>query len=157
MDTLHAILALVPKLKLKVQQMDIKGTYLNSILQETIHMDQPEGHKDGTDCRCRLIKTIYDLKQARHEWNHQLDEKLRKHRYTHLRSDPCMYVRWDMEDITIITVWVDNLLLFTSSNAMMTHMKDAIKSEWTVTDLGEPKKIVGIEITITDGSISISQ
>jgi hypothetical protein len=49
MDTLHAILALVPKLKLKVQQMDVKGTYLNGILHETIHMDHPEGHEDGTD------------------------------------------------------------------------------------------------------------
>jgi hypothetical protein len=157
MDTLRTILGLVPKLKLKVQQMDMKGAYLNSILYETIHMDQPEGHKDGTDRVCRLIKTIYGLQQAMHEWNKQLDEKLRKHGYTCLRLDPCMYVQWDMEDIAIITVWVDDLLLFTSEDVMMTHMKDTIKSEWTITDLGEPKKIVSIEITIDDRSISISQ
>jgi hypothetical protein len=48
MDTLRAILALVPKLKLKLQQMDIKGAYLNGILQELIYMNQPEGFKDGT-------------------------------------------------------------------------------------------------------------
>jgi hypothetical protein len=92
-------------------------------------MDQPEGHEDGTDHVCRLIKTIYTLKQARHEWNKQLDEKLRKHGYTRLRLDSCMYVRWDMEDIVIITIWVDDLLLFASKDAMMAHMKDAIKSE----------------------------
>jgi hypothetical protein len=40
---------------------------------------------------------------------------------------------------------------------MMEHMKDAIKSEWEVTDLGEPKKIVGIEITRDEDSITISQ
>src|SRR5580704_13019498 len=39
MDTLRAILALVPKLKLKLQQMDIKGAYLNGILQELIYMN----------------------------------------------------------------------------------------------------------------------
>ena len=38
MDTLRAILALVPMQDLKLQQMDIKGTYLNSTLHETIYM-----------------------------------------------------------------------------------------------------------------------
>jgi hypothetical protein len=55
-------------------------------------MKQPEGFKDGTDQICLLIKTIYGLKQAGRKWNKQLDEKLRQHRYTRLRSDPCMYV-----------------------------------------------------------------
>ena len=49
LDTLHTVLSLVPKYKLKVQQMDIKGAYLNGILQETVHMKQPEGCEDGTD------------------------------------------------------------------------------------------------------------
>jgi hypothetical protein len=52
---------------------------------------------------------------------------------------------------------VNNLLLFTSSEMMMQHMKDAISSEWEVTDLGEPKKLVGIKITMDDDSVTISQ
>ena len=36
-------------------------------------------------------------------------------------------------------------------------MKADIKAEWEVTDLGEPSKIVGIEITIGKDSIAISQ
>jgi hypothetical protein len=47
MDTLRATLALVLLLDLRIQQMDVKGAYLNSILQETIFMGQPEGCKDG--------------------------------------------------------------------------------------------------------------
>ena len=40
---------------------------------------------------------------------------------------------------------------------MMDHIKDVLSSEWEVTDLGEPHKIVGIEVTHTNNSISISQ
>ena len=39
----------------------------------------------------------------------------------------------------------------------MTKIKNYIKSEWEATDIGEPNKIIGIEITINENSISISQ
>jgi hypothetical protein len=92
MDTVRAILALVPSKKLQLQQMDVKGAYLNGVLQETIFMKQPEGCEDGTGRVCRLVKTLYGLKQSGCEWNKQLDEKLRKHGYTCLCSDLCAYV-----------------------------------------------------------------
>jgi len=72
--------------------MDIKGAYLNGILQEIIYMRQPEGFGDGTSRVCKLIKTLYGLKQSRREWNKQLDEKMRSHRYKRLTSDSCTYV-----------------------------------------------------------------
>lgn len=49
METIRAILALTPIEKLKIQQMDIKGAYLNGILQEKVYMRQPEWYKDSTD------------------------------------------------------------------------------------------------------------
>ena len=49
----------------------------------------------------------------------------------------------------IITVWVDDLLLFASNDAMMKYMKGSIESKWQATDLGEPSKIIGIKITRT--------
>jgi hypothetical protein len=39
----------------------------------------------------------------------------------------------------------------------MAKMKMDIKSEWEVTDLGEPTKIVGIEITRKGDTITITQ
>ena len=72
--------------------MDIKGVYLNGILQETVYMKQPEGFEDGTGRVCKLIKTLYGLKQSGREWNKELDEKLRSHGYKRLISDSCAYV-----------------------------------------------------------------
>ena len=157
LETIRAILSLIPKEKLIVQQMDVKGAYLNGILKERVYMRQPEGYEDGTDRICLLIKTIYGLKQAGQEWNAEFDNKVRKHGFTQLLSDPCVYIRRDHRGIAIITVWVDNLLLFASTEEAMMTMKDDLKSEWQMTDLGEPSKIVGIEITIDDRSVTISQ
>ena len=119
-------------------------------------MRQPEGYEDGTGRICMLIKTLYSLKQARREWNNELDAKLRKRGYMRLQSDPCMYVWHIGEDVAIITVWVDNLLLFATTVVLMDKMKSDIMSEWKVTDLGTSSKIVGIEITMNSDTIAIS-
>src|SRR6267142_3281687 len=157
LETIRVILSLIPKEKLIVQQMDVKGAYLNGTLKERVYMRQPEGYRDGTNRICLLIKMLYGLKQAGREWNAEFDNKVRKHGFTQLLSDPCVYIHHDHKGIAIITVWVDDLLLFASSEEAMTIMKDNLKSEWQMTDLGEPSKIIGIEITIDDRSVMISQ
>ena len=66
-------------------------------------------------------------------------------------------MRWDGDKVAIINVWVDDLMLFASSDTMMGHMKISIESEWQATDLGEPSKIIGIEVTIMPEYLRISQ
>ena len=78
METIQAILALVPIKHLKIQQMDVKGAYLNGELKETVYMRQPEGYEDNTGRVCELVKTLYGLKQSGQEWNKEFDEKLKK-------------------------------------------------------------------------------
>jgi hypothetical protein len=55
-------------------------------------MNQPEGYNDGTARLCRLIKTLYGLKQSGREWNAKLDTKLQKIGFERLQSDPCIYI-----------------------------------------------------------------
>ena len=59
--------------------------------------------------------------------------------------------------MVIITVWVDDLLLFATSDELMKQTKSDLCTEWEVTDLGKPTKIIGIEITQTEDAITISQ
>jgi hypothetical protein len=156
-ETIRAILAIATAKRLKIQQMDVKGAYLNGTLKETLYMRQPDGFNDGSRRVCHLIKTLYGLKQSGHEWNAEFDRKMRQHGYKRLRADPCVYTRSNEKTITIITVWVDDLLLFADSAESMDIMKKDIRTEWETTDMGEPTKIVGIEITQSPEQISISQ
>ena len=137
--------------------MDVKGAYLNGILKEKIYMCQPEGYDDGTGRVCLLIKTLYGLKQSGREWNIELNNTLKDFGFHPLRSDPCVYVCRNGEHLEIITVWVDDLLLFTTSDDLINKMKKKIQSKWTTTDLGEPEKIIGIKIMKKNDSIIISQ
>jgi hypothetical protein len=157
METIRVILSLAAIKKLVICQMDVKGAYLNGMLKETVYMRQPTGYEDNTGCTCQLIKMLYGLKQSGCEWNKELDNKLKKHDFNQLRSDPCTYIRHKGDDSEIITIWVDDFLLFATTEDLMRKMKKDIESEWETTDLREPTKIVGIEIMRQGSAIRITQ
>ena len=109
-------------------------------------MDQPQGYSDGTSQVCHLIKTLYRLKQSGQEWNEELNAKLSRIGFKQLYTDPCIYIWREGNSIEIITVWVDDLLLFTNSKEKMVKLKSDLTKLFDITDLGEPNKLVGLEI-----------
>ena len=105
LETIRAILALAVSQNWEIQQMDVKGAYLNGTLKEEVYMRQPEGFEDGTKRVCHLIKTLYGLKQSGREWNIKLNGKLVTAGFKRLWSDPCIYIRQTMtNNIEIIEV-----------------------------------------------------
>src|SRR6266852_2893927 len=120
-------------------------------------MCQPEGYSDSTDRVCHLLKTLYGLKQSGREWNNELNKGMQVIGFTRLLSDPCAYICHKHDDFQIVMVWVDDLLIFSNSDKGMRDTKTQIAQQWKVTDLGEPAKIIGIEIKRAHDSIAISQ
>ncbi len=70
LETIHLILAIAAIKGLVIQQMDVKGAYLNGVLEEWVYMCQPKGFKDGTNCIYELLKSLYGLKQSSQAWNY---------------------------------------------------------------------------------------
>ena len=104
-------------------------------------MEQPEGFTDGTMSVCELIKMLYGLKQSGCEWNIQLNKKLGTHGFKNLYSDPCVYIQKGPDGIQIITVWVNDLLIFTIIIESMKKLKQEICEMLEVSNLREPNKI----------------
>jgi len=156
LESIQALLAIAATCKLYMHQIDIKGAYLNGILKECVYMQQPEGFEDSTGCICLLVKSLYGLKQAGREWNIKMDTKMQKQGYVRLQLDHCVYIYRVSKDFVIITVWVDDMLLFATTIKLKDKAKTDIEAEWEITDLGEPSKIVGIKITRTPDAIAIS-
>ena len=128
LETIRTLLALAISENWEIQQMDIKGAYLNGRIKEEIYMKQPNGYDDGTNHLCRLIKSLYGLKQAGREWNIEFNQQLKSHGWNPSMVDPCAYFRKTTEGIEIIVVWVDDLLLFASNKELMAKMKSELQS-----------------------------
>jgi len=129
LETIRLILAIAATKGLVIQQMDVKGAYLNGMLEEKIYMHQPKGFEDRTNCICKLIRSLYGLKQSGCMWNIMVDRAMWRHSFRCLHSDPCVYIQREHNRFTIITIWVNNLLLFATSDPLMEKMKKDIHTK----------------------------
>ena len=93
-------------------QDDVVTAFLHGDLDETIYMHQPEGYDDSTGHVARLLCSIYGLKQATHVWNKIMHQKLITVRYDQLTSDTAVYLCNCNDDITILIIYVDNVMSF---------------------------------------------
>ncbi len=92
-------------------QDDVPSAFLKGLLKEVIYMEQPEGYHEGTsNTVCRLIKTIYGLKQSAREWNEVITSYLQSQGFTQVVSEPCLFVRRRNGRFIFAVIWVDDIL-----------------------------------------------
>ena len=98
--------------------MDIVTALLNGDLKEDIYMQVPEGlrNPENKNKVCKLEKSLYGLKQAPRQWYAKIHEYLIIDlKFKSSDDDPCRYVRRTNPSITIIGLYVDDLLILGNS------------------------------------------
>ena len=150
MEILRMLLTMAANQDWECEQMDVKTAFLNSLVMEEIYMEQPDGFilKDNPDLVCKLLKCLYGLKQAPREWYKRLSDYLAVHGYKPLLKDQCVFIKVHPNGLkSIISVYVDDLLLFAPCKKIISEIKNMMTSEFKMTDLGEVKQILGWRIT----------
>ena len=126
--------------------MDVSIAYLNGELEEELYLQPPEGVLIQPGYCWRLHHSLYGLKQASWTWNKTFDKRLSELGFTCLDAETCLYVLWKSRDICFLVVYVDDLLLATSSRSYMNSIKEMLSSSFKMHDVGEVKYLLGVEI-----------
>lgn len=143
--SIRFLLSLAAKYDLDIFQMDAISAFLQGDIDTEIYMSQPEQYKENNQV-CILHKSIYGLKQASRQWNLKLNSILLKIGLQRSHVDPCIYYLVNESTTVYIAVWVDDLLIFTNNKDKTTEIKDKLKGECSMKDLGEMKNCIGINI-----------
>ena len=139
--------------------MDVKTAFLNGDLDEEIYMDQPENFVEyGQESKvCKLTKSLYGLKQAPKQLHEKFDSCRIENGYKSNESDKCIYYKtWENSHI-IISLYVDDLLIFGSNLHVINETKNILRSHFDMKNLGEANFILGMKITKTCGEIFLNQ
>ena len=94
-----------------------------------------------------MLKSLYRLKQSALQWNKELHKSLLDLGFTRTRSDAGVYFKFDGTDITLVVVYVDNVLFMGSNPKLVKGEKGKFMKVWESRDLGEAKEYLGMCIT----------
>ncbi|GKA72409.1 zinc finger, CCHC-type containing protein, partial [Tanacetum coccineum] len=112
-STIRLLIAMASIHNLIIHQMDVKIAFLNGELDEEVYMNQPQGFiMPGNEYKvCKLIKSLYGLKQTPKQWHQKFDEVVLSNGYLLNQVEKCVYSKFDESGKgVIICLYVDDML-----------------------------------------------
>ena len=146
-QSIRGVLAVAAMQDWEVDSIDIKQAYLNSNLQHDVYLKPPVGTKMPLGKVLKLINGLYGLKQSGREWNTEMDSHLQRMGFHCMPSTPCLYARGTGDNITVITAYVDDMMIASPSRKEVDRTKKEIMNKWGTEDNGKIKEFIGIKIT----------
>jgi histone deacetylase 1/2 len=146
--TIRLLLSLAVSQKWHLRQLDIQNAFLHGILDEEVYMRQPPGFEDDTHPGhlCRLEKAIYGLKQAPRAWHARLSSVLGKLGFIASAADTSLFIRQRVDGTVYLLVYVDDIIVVSSSSTASIQLVAALRSDFAVKDLGPLHFFLGIEV-----------
>ena len=148
LKSIMILLSIAAHYDYEICQMDVKTAFLNGHIREEIFMDQPEGFiSHGQESKvCKLMRSIYDLKQASRSWNIRFDEAIKSFGFSQNMDEPCVYKKVSGSTITFLVLYIDDILLIGNDVGAMSSIKVWLSSHFAMKDLGEVSYILGIKL-----------
>ncbi|CAG7832836.1 unnamed protein product, partial [Allacma fusca] len=119
------------------------------VFHEPVYMEVPEGVLSD-DVRgeyvCKLKKSLYGLKISPKKWNERLESEIREIGLENTLNEPCLFTFHQDGIIAVIVIYVDDLIVASNNAEKMKEIVDKLSSNFKISDLGELKKYLGINI-----------
>ena len=132
------LLSIVAALDYEIWKMDVKTAFLNGYLDESIYMMQPEGFKvEGQEQKvCKLLRSIYRLKQASRSSNLRFDETIKTFDFEQNVDEPCFYKYIKETKVVFLVLYVDDILFIGNDIGLLPDVKKRLVEKFQMKDLG---------------------
>ena len=148
LKSIRILLSIAAALDYEIWQMDVKTAFLNGYLYESINMMQPEGFiVEGQEQKvCKLLRSIYGLKQASRSWNLRFDETTKTLSFEENVDEPCVYKYIKETKVVFLVLYVDDILLIGNDIGLLFDVKKWLVEKFQIKDLGQASYVLGIQI-----------
>jgi hypothetical protein len=151
--SIRTLLALAAKYQLEIQQINVKTAFLYRDLDKEIYIKLLKGYNNDKTLVCKLVKSIYCLKQAPRVWYKVINAFFKKQGFAKLIYDLAVYIQIDSPGLggaglpsLIVVIYIDNLVIIRPKIAQIKQLKEALRQTFNITDLGEVKNLLRIQI-----------
>lgn len=130
--------------------MDVTTAFLHGEVEEEIYMSQPKGFemKGKEHLVCRLLKSLYGLKQSPRQWYKRFDKFIQTCGFVRSMYDNCVYIKREKGVAVIyLLLYVDDMLITSHSTEKIEEIKMKLKTEFEMKDIGLATKILSMNIS----------
>ncbi|GKB24271.1 retrovirus-related pol polyprotein from transposon TNT 1-94 [Tanacetum coccineum] len=112
LEAIRIFISYATYMNIIVYQIDVKTTFLNSILREEVYVSQPDRFvdQDNPNHVYKLNKALYGLKQAPRAWYDLLLSFLLSQKFSKRAVDPTLFTRKEGKDILLVQIYVDDII-----------------------------------------------
>ncbi|WVZ63750.1 hypothetical protein U9M48_013358 [Paspalum notatum var. saurae] len=156
--TVRVVLSIAVSRTWPIHQLDVKNAFLHGHLTETVYCQQPPRFVDPSapDHVCLLQKSLYGLKQAPRAWYQRFASYICRLGFVASTSDTSLFVYKDRDSVAYLLLYVDDIVLTTSSTALLRHITERLHTEFAMTDLGDLHHFLGVSITRSSDGLFLS-
>ncbi|OMO88956.1 Integrase, catalytic core [Corchorus capsularis] len=140
-----------------LHQCDVNTTFLHGDLSEEVYMKLPEGYLEGSTKVCKLVKSLYGLKQASRQWNLKLTESLIKYGFHQSQADHTLFIKFVDKNFIALLVYVDDIIVASNDITEVINIKAYLHDLFSIKDLGELKFFLGLEVARSKQGINVCQ
>ena len=95
----------------------------------------------------RLLKALYESKQAGRKWKERLHDVLTKHSSEQIQSNNCIYVLQSKGKIVLfILIYIDNMIIVGKNVEEIVSFKNKISDDFDIIDLGKIHFVLVIQV-----------
>jgi len=160
LTTFRYLISLIGRYGWNMDHLDVVTAFLNpEIDDDDIYMTLPERWPEGSNAPKivgRLRKALYGLKQAPRLWHDDINAFLLSLGFTQSSADPNLYLR---SDGILILLYVDDISMSYPEAATKAaiEINAKLSEKYNITNLGQARQFLGIEIHRDDTGISLGQ
>ena len=151
LQSTRMMLAIAAELDYEVLMLDVQTAFLNADVEEGVYVKMAPGYetydKSGVPFVMKLKKSLYGFPQSPKSWFGTMDDHLSNISFRSLKSYPCVYVFEDKTRTAILTLCVDDILLFGNNKQFLGKLKKQLMDRFESTDLGDVSKVLGMNVT----------
>ncbi|GJZ29747.1 ribonuclease H-like domain-containing protein, partial [Tanacetum coccineum] len=158
-STIRTVFSLAASRHWPIHQLDVKNDFLHGDLSESVYMHQPPGFWDSVHPGyvCLLQRSLYGLKQPSELGFSALHLILLGLVFSHSRYDSSLFIYRQGTDIAYLLLYVDDIVLTTSSKSLLQQIIRSLHQEFAMTDLGPLSYFPGISVTRDSSGSFLSQ
>uniref|UniRef100_A0A803PM38 Integrase catalytic domain-containing protein n=1 Tax=Cannabis sativa TaxID=3483 RepID=A0A803PM38_CANSA len=158
-STVRIVLSIAVTKEWEVRQLDINNAFLNGHITEDIYMKQPLGFEDKNKPNhvCKLIKSIYGLRQAPRAWFDKLKATLASWKFKNSKADSSLFFLKTSSYIILVLIYVDDIIITGNNSAVMQTFINKLNQQFALKDLGKLHYFLGIEVNRDATGMYLSQ